>query len=56
MNRSLTLYGTIKRDCSEQSAKTRLSNKSAGKPLRPSSNDKELSDNRSDLAYSALCS
>jgi hypothetical protein len=37
-NRPLTRYGTIKRDCSEQSAKMRLSNKIAGKPLRTSSN------------------
>ena len=36
INRSLTLNGTIKRDCSEQSAKVRLSNQTAGKPLRTS--------------------
>jgi hypothetical protein len=55
-NRSLTLYGTIKRDCAEQSAKIRLSNKTAGKPLRTPSNGKEFSDDRSELAHSAPCS
>jgi hypothetical protein len=54
-NRPLTLYGTIKWDCSEQSAKIRLSNKIAGRPLRTSSNDRELSDDRGELAYPALC-